>query len=261
MNAEKITSKDNPKIKEIVKLKSSAKERGLRGLIVVEGYRELSLALEAKLNLDSLFFCPEFFKGKPLFKIASNNLYELTPNIFEKISYRENPDGVLALISLTPLSLNKIRLSNSPLIIVLEAVEKPGNLGAILRTADASGVDTVLISDPKTDIYNPNVIRASQGTVFTTQVATGSKDEIQEFLKSSGVSLIATTPEAEKIYTEIDYKLPTAILMGTEDTGLSDAWLKVSDEQVKIPMHGKIDSLNVSVSTAILVYEALRQRS
>ncbi|MFA6171238.1 MAG: RNA methyltransferase [Patescibacteria group bacterium] len=261
MNHKIITSRENPKIKEIIKLKSSRKEREAKALAVAEGYRELNLALQAEHNIDSLFFCPEFLKGRPIFNLPPDKLIEVSPSVFEKISFRENPDGVLAILRLTPPSLAGIKLSKNPLVIVLEAVEKPGNLGAILRTADAAGVDAVLISDPKTDLYNPNVIRASQGTIFTTRVAAGSRGEILAFLGSKGISLIATTPGAKKLYTQIDLKKPTAILMGTEDRGLSDAWLKAADEKVKIPMYGKIDSLNVSVSAAVIVYEALRQRT
>ncbi|MFA6394221.1 MAG: RNA methyltransferase [Patescibacteria group bacterium] len=255
-----ITSRENAKIKEIIKLKTSKKERQTRGLIIVEGQREITLASQAGMEIISLFYCPLFLKDRPLPTIG-HNIYEIPPAIFKKISYRENPDGLIALTRLTETSLDQIKLSKNPLVIVLESVEKPGNLGAILRTADACGADAVLISDAKTDIYSPNVIRASQGTVFTVPIASGSPESICDFLKNKAITLIATTPAAAKIYTKIDLKKPSAILMGSEDQGLSEFWLSAADEKTRIPMKGKIDSLNVSVSADIIAYEALRQRT
>lgn len=256
-----ITSRENPKIKEIIKLKGARSEREKKGLIVIEGQREISLALEAKLNLSSLFFCPKLLKGKPLFKLSPEKLIEVAPAVFEKISFRENPDGFLALAALPSAALNNIKLSKNPLLIILESVEKPGNLGAILRTADAAGVDAVIISDKKTDIFSPNVIRASQGALFTTQIACAGLKETYEYLKQRGISIYGTTPGAKIFYTATNWKKPAAILLGTEDRGLSQDWLKKCDEKIRIPMHGKIDSLNVSVSAAVVVYEALRQRA
>jgi len=261
MAKEIITSRENPKIKEIIKLKQVQKEREKQGLAVVEGYREISLALASKRNIVSLFFCPKFLKGKELFNLLPDKIIEVAPAVFEKISMRQNPDGVLALVSLPDTSLDKIKLSKNPLIIVLESVEKPGNLGAILRTADSAGVDAVIISDKRTDIFNPNVIRASQGTLFTTQIACGEMKEVYEYLKKQSISIYATTPAAKILYTDVNWKKGAAIIMGTEDQGLSEAWLKASDGKIKIPMRGKIDSLNVSAAAAIVVYEALRQRA
>ncbi|MFA6106663.1 MAG: RNA methyltransferase [Patescibacteria group bacterium] len=256
-----ITSQENPKIKEIIRLKSSKKKRQTQGLIVVEGLREITLARQAGVKIASLFYCPEFLKNRGLPDIGGNDIYEIAPAIFKKISFRENPDGLFALLRLTETSLKEIKLSKNPLIIVLESVEKPGNLGAILRTADACRADAVLVSGDKTDIYSPNAIRASQGTIFTVPTAIGSQEEIRDFLKNKNISLIATTPAADKVYTEIDYKKPSAILMGSEDQGLSEFWLAAADEKARVPMKGKIDSLNVSVSAAVIAYEALRQRT
>lgn len=255
-----ITSFGNPKIKEVVRLKKASQRRG-QNLILIEGRREITLAMENGIKIEELFYCEELLKGDKLKNIEQKKIISVTEEVFKKISYREHPDGLLALAQPEYKKLEGLKLSANPLIIILEAVEKPGNLGAILRTADAAGADAVIINDLKTDIYNPNVIRASQGTVFTSKVVISKIDETIKWLKKNKIKSLATTPDTKKNYSEADYKKGTAIIMGAEDKGLSEEWLDAADEKIKIKMAGKIDSLNVSVATAVIIFEALRQRS
>lgn len=257
---EVITSAQNPKIKEIIRLRKP-RERRKENLIIIEGRQEIELARQAGLEIVELFYCQDFAGSKKIAGLSEEIITPVVPAVFEKISYRENPDGFLVLARLKYLELGKIKLSQKPLIIILESLEKPGNLGAILRSADAAGVDAVIVADPKTDIYNPNVIRASLGTVFTNQVAAASTEEARNWLAKNKIKSLAATPEAKKIYTEADYKGAVAIIMGEEHQGLSKDWLEKVDEKIKIPMRGKIDSLNVSASTAIILFEAVRQRT
>jgi len=257
---EVITSAQNPKIKEIIRLRKP-RERRKENLIIIEGRQEIELARQACLEIVELFYCQDFAGSKKIAGLSEEIITPVVPAVFEKISYRENPDGFLALAKPKYLELSKIKLNKNPLVIILESLEKPGNLGAILRSADAAGVDAVIVADPKTDIYNPNVIRASLGTVFTNQVAAASTEEARNWLAKNKIKSLAATPEAKKIYTEADYKGAVAIIMGEEHPGLSKDWLEKVDEKIKIPMRGKIDSLNVSASTAIILFEAVRQRT
>lgn len=254
----KIDSLQNEKIKNIVKLREAGRERKKQGLFLIEGNREINLAMKGGVEIVNLFYCADY--GKQLPKINEEKIIEISKKVFAKISYRENPDGFLVAAKIKELKLKNIKLSSKPLIIVLEAVEKPGNLGAILRTADAAGADAVIINNAKTDIYNPNVIRASQGAVFTAPTVLSSIGETVEFCKNNKIKIFATTPIAKLEYAEADYKQGCAIIMGAEDKGLSQEWLKAADEKIKIKMRGRIDSLNVSVSAAVILFEALRQR-
>lgn len=254
----KIDSLVNPKIKNIVKLRESSRDRKEQSLFLIEGHREISLALKAGVEIVNLIYSPEYIKRE--LAIDEEKIIEVSKKVFDKVSYRENPDGFLAVAKYKGQSLKNIKLSAKPLIVVLEAVEKPGNLGAILRTADAAGVGAVIINDLKTDPYNPNVIRASQGTVFTVPVVLSSVGETVKFLKENGIKTFATTPEAKAVYTDADYNQGCAIVLGAEDKGLSAEWLKVANEKIKINMRGQIDSLNVSVCAAVVVFEAVRQR-
>lgn len=254
----RIESTDNQKIKNVVNLRESSGERKKQNLFLIEGYREISLALKARIEIENLFYCSEYTKQELI--IDKEKTIEVAKKVFDKISYRENPDGFLAVAKVREVKLKNLQLSTRPLIVILEAVEKPGNLGAILRTADAAGVDAVIINDPKTDVYNPNVIRASQGTIFTVPTVLSSVNETVEFCKKHGIKMFATTPAAKKQYTEVNYNSGCAIIMGAEDQGLSNQWLAAVEEKIKIKMRGKIDSLNVSVSTAIVLFEALRQK-
>lgn len=253
-----IISAHNDRIQNIVKL-NKPRERQKQGLIIIEGEREIELALQAKYAISELFFCPEI-TPKNKFEKAGLETVEVNEAIFHKIAHKEKPDGYLALAKPEYLELKDIKLSANPLVIILETVEKPGNLGAILRTAYAAKVDAVIIADPQTDIYNPNVIRASMGRVFTNQVAAADTPEIMAWLKKNKIKSYGATTKAKKYYHQTNLKKACAIVMGTEATGLSAKWLKALDEELKIPMQAKIDSLNVSVSTAIIAYEAQRQR-
>ncbi len=254
-----ITSSQNKKIKNIVKLRETGRERKNQGLFLIEGRREIGLAEKGGIKIENIFYSPDYAKQK--FEIGADKKIEVSKNVFDKISFRENPDGFLAVAKQNDKRLENIELSRKPLIIILESVEKPGNLGAILRTADAAGADAVIVNDLKTDIYNPNIIRASQGTVFTVPVILSSADETAEFCKNNKIKIFAAAPMAKKQYVEINYNRGCAVVMGSEDKGLSEKWLKLADESMKIKMNGKIDSLNVSVSAAIILFEILRQRA
>jgi TrmH family RNA methyltransferase len=259
-----ITSPQNPRIKQTLKLRDS-RQRRRDNLMLVEGYDELSLALACGVRLTTLFFCPALFGDQSdlLAEVreAGAELIEVSRSVFEKLAYRENPDGWLAVAPLPRQSLREIRLSARPLFIVAEAVEKPGNLGAILRTADAAGVDGVIVCDPTIDLGNPNLLRASRGTVFSVPVAEASSVEALAWLREQKVRVVAASPEGGVGYTEADFRGPTAIVVGEENAGLSLLWREGADLNIHIPMTGRINSLNVSVATALLVYEAVRQRA
>lgn len=260
---EKITSLQNPTIKRIGQL-SKSKERREQGLFVMEGARELGLAMDAGYEADAVFVCSDIYANSEyptlINQLPQCVVTEITPAIFEKLAYREQSDGIIALMHPKKHDLLSIELPENPFIIVLEAVEKPGNLGAILRTADAAKADAVIVCDPTTDIYNPNVIRSSIGCLFTVQLGVCSSQEAYEWLRAHHIALYAAELSAAKWYHEIDFRGPSAVIMGTEADGLSPFWLKSADARIKIPMRGAIDSLNVSVSTAILTFEAMRQR-
>lgn len=260
---EKITSLQNPKIKNIIKL-SKAKERREQNLFIIEGARELMLALSANYKVETVFICPELFTKTDypdvLNNIDSDCKIEITQAVFEKTAYREGSDGLIALVRPQRHDLNNLKLPEKPFIIILEAVEKPGNLGAILRTADAAKADAVIICDPATDIYNPNTIRSSIGCLFTVPIAICSSQQALDYLRKKDIKIFAAELQAAQWYHETDFTQSTAIIMGTEADGLTDFWLNNADARIKIPMRGKIDSLNVSVSTAILTFEAMRQR-
>jgi len=255
-----ITSIQNPTIKKIIKLQK-ARERKKENLILIEGRHEISMALSAGVKIIKLYYAKNY-KSDNRFRVnVKKELIEsVNPEVFKKISYRENPDGYLALAKPKRLILNKLKLKKEPLIVILESIEKPGNLGAILRTADAAGVDAVIINDPKVDIYNLNVIRASLGTVFTNNVIIETSKNILKWLKLNKIYSYAATPDTKLLYTNENYKNSTAIIIGSEHLGLSRFWLENANCKVKIPMLGKIDSLNASVSAAILLYEVLKQR-
>jgi TrmH family RNA methyltransferase len=256
-----ITSAQNPKIKNIIALEK-ARERRKQNLFLIEGLKELSLAVEGNYQIASLFFCPEIVAEQTLLKIVKkeNLLIPVEKSVFEKIAYRESTGGIVALAQQKQHALDSITLSKNPLLLILEGVEKPGNLGAVLRTADASGVDALIICDPQTDFYNPNVIRSSVGCVFTKQIAAATSEETIQWLKQKQISIYCTYLQASKPYHLTDFTKASAIVMGTESTGLSDAWIKNADANIIIPMHGKIDSMNVSNAAAVVVFEAKRQR-
>lgn len=261
---EKITSLQNPRIKNIVHL-SKARERKEQNLIVIEGYREISMAFNFGFEIKELYYTTDVHASVEQEKLIQNlprtcRINEITKNVFEKVAYRENSDGLIALAVPRYVKPQELNISSNPLVLVLESVEKPGNLGAILRTADAAAIDAIIVCNPQTDIYNPNVIRSSLGCIFSKQVVTCTSAEAMEFLKQKGIKTFAAALTASKFYHETDFRNPTAIVMGTEADGLTSLWLNGADSQVKIPMSGKVDSLNVSTSAAILVFEAKRQR-
>jgi TrmH family RNA methyltransferase len=260
---EKITSLQNPRIKNIVKL-SKGKERRIQNLFIIEGARELTLALAAGYEIDSVFVCPGLFVKTDypmvLKSIPEDRQFEVSEAVFEKMAYREGSDGLLALARPKSHTLSDLKLSENPFLIVLESVEKPGNLGAVLRTIDAAHADAVIVCDPATDVYNPNAIRSSVGCIFTVQTAVCSSQEALDFLHKKRIKSFAAELNASQWYQDTDFTQPSSIIMGTEADGLTDFWLDNADCRIKIPMRGKIDSLNVSVSTAILTFEAMRQR-
>ena len=254
-----ITSLQNPRLKHIVKLRDDKKARRAAGLMLVEGYDEIQLALSSGYQPQTLLTSPEI-TSRQMTAVSAETL-TVSRAAFEKMSYRENPDGWLAIFPIPHRTLDDLKLSDMPLVIVAESIEKPGNLGAILRTADAAQVDAVLLCDPRVDLWNPNVVRASRGAVFSVPVVEAENALVLEWLKSRKIRLVAATPSADVSYTHIDLRQPVAIAVGTEDEGLTEFWLSYADVKVMIPMMGKVNSLNVSVSTALIAYEAVRQRS
>ena len=267
---DRLTSPQNPRVKALLRLQQKPAERRAQGLTLVEGLRELAVAAQAGVALAALYTCPE---------LAGNEVYpalhallaaqpappewlELAPPVFGKLAYRDGSDGVLAVLRTPARTLAGLRLPPNPLLLVLEAVEKPGNLGAILRTADAAPVDAVLVGDPRTDLYNPNVVRASIGCVFSVPVVAAPMPEILDFLRQHGIRRYAAalTPQARP-YTDCDFRAPTALVLGTEADGLTPATQAACEATLIIPMMGRIDSLNVSVAGAVLAFEAVRQRS
>lgn len=266
-----ITSLQNPLVKQIARLQQKAAERKSSGLFVVEGRREVSLALRNGIPTEYLLMCREIHQPDPAYPAdlppsQGKKLLEVSRDVYNKLAYRENTEGVLIVARKQEFPLKSIRVRQNPLILVLEGVEKPGNLGAIMRTADAAGVDAVLICDPATDIYNPNVIRSSLGCVFTLPVIACSPEEalrwIREKAESSGSvpKVFAAALQTDKLVYAADFTGFTVLVFGAEDKGLSGAWRDAADLLVKIPMAGNIDSLNVSVSVAIMTFEAVRQR-
>lgn len=256
-----LTSTKNDRIKALQKLEKSS-ERRKENLFVLEGIREIEKAIRANYTFTEVFYNPNIASEAEVDTLFKKNIPKtaVSNHVFEAIAYRENRDGIIALARPKSLSLDELELSNNPLIIVLEAVEKPGNLGAMLRTADAAGADAIIVCDPKTDVYNPNVIRASIGCVFTKPVVCCESAEAIAFFKSKNIKTLATTPYTTAIYFEQNLTQAIAVVMGTEADGLSDYWLKNTDIQVKVPMLGITDSLNVSVCLSVVLYEAVRQR-
>ncbi len=279
-NPEKISSLQNPRVKQLVKLRDR-RPRDEAGVFLVEGYREIRRALEKGVKLTEIYFSREWFLGEnePALiaqaEAAGAQVLELTKETFAKVAYRERPDGLLAVApqwKRTLADLNVAGLAEAgpgsatpatkaPLLLVVEAIEKPGNLGTILRSADAAGCDAVIVCDPVTDIFNPNVVRASTGVLFSVPLVVEESARVAAWLKEKQVRTVATTPAAEKLYSDADLRGPLAVVMGSEQYGLSEFWLKNADEPVRIPMAGQADSLNVAMATIITLFEAVRQRA
>lgn len=270
MRIESITSAQNPKVKELLALQEKSKERRKKGLFVVEGRRELLHCIEAEFEPHTLFICRDILSDKDFDKIlgaieenfcdSTYPIVEISQQLYDKVAYRGGTEGIIAEMHCKELSLEGLKMKENPLVVILESVEKPGNLGAVLRSADASGVDAVIVCDPLTDMYNPNLIRSSIGAIFTVPVATASSEDTIAWLKSKGIKIYTAQLQDSEWYYDTDMKGGTAIVMGTEATGLTNIWRKAADAHIKIPMLGRLDSLNVSVSAAILMYEAVRQR-
>lgn len=260
---EKITSVQNPKIKNLKRLEKAG-ERKAQNTILIEGLREAVLAQRAGYTIHTLFICPEIIKKQSAYPVeeiqANNYTYIITQQVYQSLAYRETTEGVIALAHPKQHTLQHLQLPNNPLVLIIEAVEKPGNLGAMLRTCDAAGVDAVIICDSKTDLYNPNVIRSSVGTVFTNTIAVCTNTEAIAFIKEKDIALYAAELSATKFHYQQNLATGTCFVVGAESTGLSTEWLSAADQKIKIPMLGKIDSLNVSVSAGILLFEAVRQR-
>ncbi|HKJ48447.1 MAG TPA: RNA methyltransferase [Christiangramia sp.] len=262
-----ITSPQNKEIKWLLQLQEKSRNRRKEEAFVIEGQREISLAIKGKYTPLHLYFVPELVDLHEVLEIAKSNsdqpasITEISQEVYEKIAYRGSTEGLIAVFRSKDHNLADLDFSNSnPLILVAEAPEKPGNIGAILRTADAAAVDAVIIANPRTDLYNPNIIRSSVGCIFTNKIATGKTSEIIEFLKRKNIRIFSAALQASKPYHEIDYNEASAIVMGTEATGLSQEWRENSTQNIIIPMHGEIDSMNVSVAAGILIFEAKRQR-
>lgn len=262
-----ITSFHNPLIKQIVLLQEKSRERRKTQLFVIEGLREILLAIKGDYLLKTLLFCPEIISEEEVFTLKESanseaEFIEITSEIYEKLAYRSSTEGVLAIAQTKTLQLENLQLATgNPLILIAEAPEKPGNIGALLRTADAAKVDAVIIANPKTDMFNPNIIRSSVGCLFTNNVATGSTSEIISYLKEKNINIYCAALQASVQYDSIDFKKATAIVVGTEATGLSEEWIQNSTQNIIIPMQGEIDSMNVSVAAGILIFEAKRQRN
>jgi len=260
-----ITSLQNPLVKNLILLGEKSRERARQDLFIIEGLREFNFALAGGFEIHSTFFCSALLSPESLKHIErlsfSDGLYEVSLPVYNRIAYRNDAEGIVALARPRHTRLQDLVLPSDPLILILESVEKPGNLGAVLRTADAANLDAVIICDPRTDLYNPNAVRSSVGCIFTVPVAVSSTEETLEWLHMKGIRACATSLEASDFYHDCDFRGPTAIVMGTEATGLSGEWLSKADISVKIPMGGRIDSMNVSVAAAIMVFEARRQRN
>lgn len=261
-----ISSVHNPLIKEIFQLQEKSKARKKSGLFVIEGMREIEIALKNDYQIEQLLCCFDLINQNYFetfrTKISENTQFiSISKEVYQKIAYRESTEGIIAVTNAKTHRLDEIKLPENPLIIVLESLEKPGNIGAILRTADAAKVDAVFIADPKTDLYNPNIVRSGVGAVFTNKIAMADSEEIIKLLKNKNIPIFSAILQEAVPYYSVDYSKGAAIVMGTEATGLSDIWRAESDANIIIPMEGQIDSMNVSVATAILIFEAKRQKS
>jgi len=261
-----ISSVQNSLIKELVQLKEKSRNRKNSGQFIIEGQREIELALKGNYELETILFYPELFSEEDLNKQLNEltnqpEIISISKEVYQKLAHRETTEGVLAVAKTKSLELSNLNIdTENPLILIAEAPEKPGNIGALLRTADAANIDVVIIANPKTDMYNPNIIRSSVGCVFTNQIAIGSTNEVIDFLKENNINIYCAALQASVDYHTQDYTKPTAIVVGTEATGLSDEWLQHSTQNIIIPMQGQIDSMNVSVAAGILIFEAKRQR-
>lgn len=262
-----IRSKQNDKVKTLVKLRQKKLLRDRIGQFLIEGYKELKEALNAEVKIIELFYCPSFFQGSDFDELLTEAkrqgviLQEVTKDIFEKIAFRESPDGLLGIGETWSQQLEDLKLSENPLLFVVETIEKPGNLGNMIRSAEAAGVDALIICEPLVDIFNPNVVRASRGMVFHLPIAAASNEEVKAFLTKKKINIVAATPHAHDYYWDADLTKATAVFVGNERKGLSDFWMNDAKVQkVKIPLNGQGDSLNAATAGTIILFEVLRQR-
>ncbi len=260
-----ITSTANPKVRHLVELRKR-RVRDAEGVTLVEGHAELVLALDAGVRVRTLYCCVDLVTDPDRLALAENLAARAVPVVrlgraaFAKASYRESPDGWLAVVPNPERALSALTLRDHPLVLVAESVEKPGNLGAMLRTAEAAGVDAVVAASPMTDWGNPNVVRASKGTVFAVPVASAPTAEVVDWLRAAGVTIVVAAPGADRILTDVDLTGGVAVVVGAEHDGVSDEWLEVADAPTRIPMAGRVNSLNVAASAAVVLFEAVRQR-
>ncbi|WP_438967081.1 TrmH family RNA methyltransferase [Flavobacterium sp.] len=256
-----ITSVQNPYIKALVQLQEKAKARKQSGTFLIEGKREIELALKGNYEIETILYCNELsFQSFNSLTFQSKEYIEISKDVYQKLAYRDTTEGILAIAKTKNLSLSDLKLPENPLILVLESIEKPGNIGAMLRTADAANIDAVILANPKSDLYNPNIVRSSVGCLFTNQIASGTSEEIIAFLKEKNINFYSATLQNSNAYHKVDYSTPAALVVGTEATGLTKIWRDESTQNIIIPMQGEIDSMNVSVAAAILIFEAKRQR-
>lgn len=260
-----ITSAQNPRIKSVIDLREK-KTRDKTGLMIVDGFQEIRCALEAKAEFEEIYICRDFWSEQT--KSLSENLiargvecFELGKTVFPKVSFGERMEGIVAVCKKPKWELSDLKITKQSLLVIAEGIEKPGNLGAILRTCDGAGVDGLIVCSGVVDCYNPNVVRASLGTIFSVKVIEASAQEALDFLKKNNISICSTFVSAETVYTDALLKTPLAVVVGAEKDGLSSFWAKHCDLKIKIPMRGTADSLNVSAATAIVIYEALRQNT
>ena len=257
-----IQSLQNPLIKNILKLQEKSRERKKQQLFIIEGKREVELAFKSDFEIESLLFISKKIEYHYIKQFNAKEVIEITPEIYQKIAYRESTEGIIAVAKSKYINLKSLTFKNKyPLILVLEGIEKPGNIGAMIRSADAANIDAVILADPKTDHFNPNVIRSSVGGVFTKKIVISSSEEIIAFLRQKNIKIYAATLQNSNKYTDEDYTEASAIIVGTEANGLTQIWRNHSIKNINIPMQGEIDSMNVSVAAAILLFEAKRQRN
>ncbi|WP_299127167.1 RNA methyltransferase [uncultured Winogradskyella sp.] len=259
-----ITSPQNPLIKQLVLLKDKSRQRKKTAQFLIEGKRELSLAIKGGYIIKTLLFFPDLFSESEAKAMTQYDIsiIEISKEVFQKLAHRATTEGVIAVVNSKFHTLQNLKLtSKNPLLLVTEAPEKPGNIGALLRTADAANIDAVIIANPKSDLYNPNIIRSSVGCVFTTEIAIASSKDVIAFLKKLNFNIFSAILQESEPYHQQDYRLPTAIVVGTEATGLTQEWRDAATQNISIPMQGVIDSMNVSVAAGILIFEAKRQRN
>ncbi|MDP3399285.1 MAG: RNA methyltransferase [Bacteroidales bacterium] len=260
MYIDQLSSFKNPKIKDLILLGEKSRERREKGLFTVEGKREISNALNAGFECEEIFFCSEIFDEANLTDIKASRYYSVNKELYSKVAYRDGTEGIIAVMRQRELILSGFKPGNNPLVLVLESVEKPGNLGAVIRTADAANADAVIICDPQTDIYNPNVIRSSIGGIFSRNVFACTSQQAYEWIVANNIKIYTAELQAAEWYHKTDLSGPMALVLGTESEGLTTYWRERAHHRIKIPMSGKLDSLNVSVSAAVICFEALRQR-